>query len=354
MNRRLTSKIIMALLCLTTTAFAQKTEVKDLKTGITYVTRPSPNNPFPDSIRVEFPGEKSVVVFQLRNVTKNIKSIEEFPAQLKAWLTIIATAIPDTSTPHQVFIKAKENGESEISIEEPKTKIARLRSDQGTVTELLPPGWEISASFKDLKVYVYGQTFKGLETVATQSFDIVREKIKTDIDSHPLLRKSLNSRMIYQDHQINYIDVKRKWSGDFIDLSGSGGFGFVGDKFYPELDLNVSLRFSSRYKKNNQKVSFMYQNLFFAEKKSDGGYSNRTNSFLSVSWSKNLTVDKGTPQWFGLGAGYLIQKKGDYFTGKTVKFFVAETLGHFTVSPEFYLTNDFRNFQMGFKLSYNF
>jgi hypothetical protein len=148
--------------------------------------------------------------------------------------------------------------------------------------------------------------------------------------------------------------MNKRATEDMLELSGGAGFGFLGDKFYPELDLNVRLRFGNRYKSDNHMVSFLYQNLFFAERKTEGGYSNNTNSFLSVSWSKNLSPEKSSPSWFGLGAGYLIQKKGDYFTGKTAKFFVTETIGHFTVTPEAYLTNSFKNFQMGMRLSYTF
>ena len=351
----------MASLCIHFTAFAQENEFKDPKSGITYLTTPAEYNPFPDSIRVEFPDQKSLMVFQFRNVTKNLQAIEDFQRQLRGWLVQIAAATANPGMPHRAAITVKENGENEITVEEPVKKVARIRSDQNTITELLPPGWEINVSLKEVKIYVYGQSFKDLEVVADQSFEVIRTKIKAEIETHPMIRQSLDSRLIIQDQKITYSSMKRRIAGDYVELSGNAGFGFLGDKFYPELDLEVDLRFGNRYKRNNHKVSLLYQNLFFAERKADGGYSNNTNSFLSLSWSKNLNgtfwvsnKEKGSPQWFGLGAGYLILKKGDYFSGKTAKFFISETIGHFTATPEIYLTNDFKNFQMGIKLSYTF
>ena len=361
MNFRLTSKIIMASLCIHFTAFAQKNEFKDPKSGTTYLTTPTVYNPFPDSIRVEFPDQKSLIVFQFRNVTKNLQAIEDFQRQLKGWLAQIATATANTGMPHRATITVKEKGENEITIEEPAAKLTRIRSDENTITELLPPGWEINVSLKAARIYVYGQSFKDLEVVASQSFEVIRAKIKAEFETHTMIRKSLVSRLILQDQKITYSSMKRRIIADYIELSGNAGFGFLGDKFYPELDLEVDLRFGNRYNRNNHKVSLLYQNLFFAERKAEGGYSNNTNSFLSLSWSKNLNStfwvsnkEKSSPQWFGLGAGYLILKKGDYFTGKTVKFFISETIGHFTATPEVYLTNDFKNFQMGIRLSYQF
>src|SRR6267142_4444183 len=139
MNFRLTSTIIMASLCIAYTAFAQTDEFKDPKSGITYLTTPSVYNPFPDSIRVEFPDQKSLVVFQFRNVKKNLQAIEDFQRQLKGWLGQIAAATANPGMPHRATITVKENGENEIAIEKPAVKVARIRTDKNTITELLPP-----------------------------------------------------------------------------------------------------------------------------------------------------------------------------------------------------------------------
>jgi hypothetical protein len=75
---------------------------------------------------------------------------------------------------------------------------------------------------------------------------------------------------------------------------------------------------------------------------------------LSVSYSRNFAKER--PRWTGIGVGYLIQSKGDLYTGKTMKFFFESDIGSPKINlvPEFYLTNDFKTFAFGVKLKYEF
>ena len=141
---------------------------------------------------------------------------------------------------------------------------------------------------------------------------------------------------------------------DYLELNLSLGIGLLGDKFYPELNPVVSLYFYDRFNRPNHKVTFLYNNQFLAER-TGGGFSLRTNSFISLFWSKNINFKGGTPSWLGIGGGFLVRRSGDYYTGKTAKFFISKDLGSgISLTPEFYLTNDFKNFQTGIRLSYTF
>jgi hypothetical protein len=96
--------------------------------------------------------------------------------------------------------------------------------------------------------------------------------------------------------------------------------------------------------------------MYFAQSKTEGGYSSNVNSFLSVAYSENHSKKSARPMWIGIGAGLLVRQSGNYFTGKTARFFLTTDIGSpkLNLVPEFYLTDDFKKFQFGLKLSYSF
>ncbi|MDD1443829.1 hypothetical protein MEO93_26480 [Dolichospermum sp. ST_sed3] len=323
--------------------------------GITYLNRPARNiNLLPDSIRIEFPDQKALVIFEMNNVTKNSGVIEHFGDSLKGWLQAIRRSSSDLESPKRAEITIKENGEKKIIIYVAPDVKTYLTVKENAVTELLPPGWEISVRAKDYKTYVYAQEFSALVQVANQNFTLAVEKIKEDIRMNPLRRKTLKSRIILKEDKVQYSEMKRKIASDFIVGTASAGLGYLGDKFYPELNLNVTLRFGGRFDPNNNKVTFSYNNLFLAEKSTDGSYNTHINSFISVAWNKNLNYRHEHPLWIGIGAGYLIQNRGDYFKGNTFKFFISKDVGNVSITPELYMTDDFKKSLLGIKFNYTF
>lgn len=327
----------------------------DPKNGITYVTvSPKKLDFFPDSIRVELPDQKAIVIFQFRNISHEASFIGEFPNHLKEWVAQLAESSPVPTIPHKVSITFKENNDSEIRIWESSEPTTLVRTHERMVTELLPPGWELTIIFKNVHVYVYAQTFKDLETLAQQRLLPIQEKLKAYTDAKPLHRKSLISRFVLQSDKITFHENTRKTVMDFLELNLSGGLGFFGQKIYPELNPYASLLFGDRFQRKNYKISFIYNNLFFTERNPDGGFTTRPNSFVSVSWSKNLVFKGGDPSWIGFGVGLLVRRSGDYFKGQTAKFFISKDVGHFNLAPELYLTDEFRKAQLGFRLNYTF
>ena len=120
--------IIVLLLCLFGTASAQS--FTDPKSGVTYIQRTSAYTPYPDSIRVEFPEQKAVIVFQFKNVRKDLSLIKDFQPQFSTWITQIKSAITNGSGSRKVKIDVKENGEYKIRIEEPQAKVTQLAGNQ--------------------------------------------------------------------------------------------------------------------------------------------------------------------------------------------------------------------------------
>ena len=323
--------------------------------GVTYSVTPQRRlNLFPDSIRLEFPGQKSIVVFEMSDLSKNLNVIGQFPDSLRGWLEIIRKSISNLKSPGHVEISLMENGQTTFVIHTQDKFETNVTVSHQVITELLPPGWRINVKGKDYKAMVYAHEFDGLTGVSNLSFDLPVTEIRNSIEANPLGRKSLKGRFIMQEGKVQYSDLKRSIATDFIMGRASAGLGYLGDRFYPELNIDISLRFGGRYNRYNQSINFSYNNLFFTEANADGSYRTYVNSFVNVSWNKNLNYKRENPQWIGFGAGYLIQNRGSYFKGNTMKFFISKDFGNFALTPELYLTDDFKSSLLGIKFNYTF
>ena len=75
---------------------------------------------------------------------------------------------------------------------------------------------------------------------------------------------------------------------------------------------------------------------------------------MSLSYSRNFRP--GRERFFGVGVGYLLNSKGSIYNGKTMKISILSDIGHPKINlvPEFYLTDDFKEFAFGLKLGYKF
>lgn len=329
-------------------------QTKNIK-GVTYLIVPQRRlNLFPDSIRLEFPDQKSLVIIEMSALSKDLNTVVQFPDSLRSWLEVIRKSIPNLKPPGQVEIKVLENGETKMVIRQPDKIETNVTVDHQTITELLPPGWRINVTGRGYKALVYAQEFEGLTGIANSSFEMPVTEIRTSIESNSLGRRSLKGRFIMKDGKVQYSDLKRSIATDFIMGKASAGLGYLGDRFYPELNVDISLRFGGRYNYYNQSINFSYNNLFFTERNADGSYTTSVNSFINVSWNKNLNYKGERPQWLGLGAGYLIQNRGSYFKGNTMKFFISKYVGNVMISPELYFTDDFKSSLLGIKFNYTF
>jgi len=105
-----------------------------------------------------------------------------------------------------------------------------------------------------------------------------------------------------------------------------------------------------------QRFELTYEIKFFAQTKAEAGFSTHPNSFLSLSYSRNFRGNGERERWVGVGAGLLVHQRGDIFQGKTAKFYLESDIGSTKLNlvPEFYLTDDFKKFMFGLKLSYKF
>jgi hypothetical protein len=331
---------------------------------------------FPDSIRIELPQHRTLVVFETKKYEDNKMLIESFPTFLKELLNHVQKSMPTNFTetgPYKINVLITHETEDEVlgfgkytfDAQGEKTNITIVKKElletqvtvkQNKIVELKPPGWELIIQTKMYKAILYADGFQGLAGTAQEDFSEVGKAINNHTDLKFMGRKSIRSRMIVDNGKVVQDTLSASHPGDILSINLQGGLGFYQDKFYPELSVSTAILFRDRYNRARTKIEVNYSGLFFAERKTEGGFQTHVNSFLSLSYGKNFFGQSGDPHWTGIGAGLLVNKSGDYFKGKTLKLFFFNDIGNsrLQVIPEFYLTNDFKDFNYGIKLKYNF
>jgi hypothetical protein len=314
----------------------------------------------PDSIRIELPDQQSFVLFELRDYANDKEVIRKFPVTLGSLLDHVRKSIPtaELSTPHSVHVTSFRKDHyrterTEVAINE-RSHTTTLTVKDNAITELLPPGWEVTVQTERHHIVVYAPDFERLASLANVSLEPAITSLDADQQTTVQHRKGLHARMILRNNTIAFSKTGHRLPGDMIGLHAGTGAGIFRDKLYPELNFTTSLYFSNRYKPFHYRVDVRYELKFFTAQNTEGKYLLQPAQFLSGAFAFNPS--KGRPRWAALGAGYLIHSRTDLFTGKTMKFFF-ETDIHsdkLNVVPEFYLTNDFKTFAFGLKLNYKF
>lgn len=326
---------------------------------------------YPDSIRVEMPEQNGLVVFEIREFPKNQDVIRNFGKTLKEILeTVRKSTSPDQAKePLHIEVRTGPEGQKEVGLgvkpfgEKRELTIRPSSPLQTTVTmtkergivEMLPPGWEVLMMAKDHKVKVYAADFSSLEKIADQDFGLVADAIAKDAGIVHMGRKSIESRMILRNSQVDEKTVSYVHPGDNIFLAFQAGIGLYQNIIYPELSFKMGLTFKDRMRRPNFRTTLIATRLYFAEQTSEG-FQSYSNSFLSGSFEVNFDRKSGKTSWSGLGIGFLVNRSGNYFLGNTAKIFVTHTIpgSRFSMVPEFYLTDDFKKFTFGMTLKYSF
>lgn len=341
--------------------------------AFSYTTTFAQRNPYPDSIKVEFPAEKSIVIFQLSNFVGQHSFIHGLPDVLKNIAEQVQNSLPSSeqANPHRVEVIHSQDGKLEgfvgserfspgqgpdkfrIEISQQPSKTS-LTISGGVTTELLPPGWEMIIKGRDYIVSVYSPDLNGIRSLANLDFKPIITSIENDTKNSSTVRKGIRSRIIYEGGAVSHLKTDLAPIHDMIGLHAGAGVGLIRGNFYPELNFSTALYLANRHSVLRQRIEATYELKFFSGRKPEGGYTMHTNSFLNLSYSRNFSKDR--VRWTGIGIGYLINSRGDIFQGKTLKFFLESDIGSdkINIVPEFYLTNDLKNFNFGLKLRYKF
>ncbi len=313
-------------------------------------------NEFPDSVRVELPDQRAVILFEIKNAKENTLDIASFSDRIKNIHTYITNSIADVSIPHYVLITENKSLEQAITITQTQQQKTQLRIKDNEIQELLPPGWEIVWNSPASIIHLYIHHLKQLESVSQVDFVTMASKLKTEAQQSFVGRKRMVAHSIIKNNETIFSDVKFQMPSDFLGVHFSVGFGNLQNRFYPELNVSVAVYRGNHCNQLKQKIGVDLQSQFFTSTNNDGKLSTDRNTFLSLSYGRNFSKANQRQRWTTLGAGLLIKQTGDIYQGNTAKFYFQTDIGSSKLNlvPEFYLTDNFKKGLFGIKLNYVF
>ena len=313
-------------------------------------------NEFSDSLRVELPDQRAIILFEIKNVKENTQDIERFSDRIKKIQNYITTSIADVSIPHHVLIKENERLEQEITITRTEQQKTQLKVKNNEIQELLPPGWEIVWLTPQSIIHLYIHNVNEIASVSQVDFVAMALKLKAEAQQSFVSRKRMIAHSIIKNNETIFSDVKFQMPSDFLGLHLGAGLGYLQNKFYPELNLSVAIYRGNHFNQLRQKIGVDLQSLFFTSASNDGKLSSDINTFLSLSYGRNFSKANQRQRWTSLGAGFLVKQSGDIFQGNTAKFYFQTDIGSSKLNlvPELYLTDNFKKTLLGIKLNYVF
>lgn len=316
---------------------------------------------YPDSVRIEMPDQGAIAIFELRLYQKDKNVIETFPTRLKEITDYIRKSITENKLrdSHLVNVTIDQDhydkAQSQITITKRKDEVTKLRVEENTIHELLPPGWEVTIQSERFVAHVYAPAFAELEAISRLDFGpAVTHLSKQEAFVKPA-RMGVFARLVMQNETITPAGTPGHRSpSDMLGLHAGAGVGLAGDRFYPEFNFLTAVYLANRYSKSRQRIAAGYELKVFSGRTEENAFSVRPASFVTLSYGINFSGDR--PRWTALGVGYMVHNRSDIFSGKTLKLYLESDIGSdkLNVIPELFLTDDFKKSVFGIKLNYRF
>lgn len=315
---------------------------------------------YPDSIRVELPEQGAIVTFELRTYEKDKEIISAFPARMGEIITQINESIPESQwvDEHTVTVTPDKTDEdkkrSHIVIKRKNEDVTRLRVEDDTVLELLPPGWEIKIHMERAIVHAYVPDLAGLEAISRKNFDALITHLAAEDEFASEKRMGVFARVVMRDDTIITAGTGHRLPADMIGLHPGAGVGLTGDQFYPEFNFITAIYLANRFHTSRQRIAVGYELKLFSGRSEENAFRSRPASFVTLSYGVNFSDKR--PRWTAVGIGYMVHNRSDMFRGKTLKVFLETDIGSdkLNIVPELYLTDDFKTSIFGIKLNYKF
>jgi hypothetical protein len=113
-------------------------------------------------------------------------------------------------------------------------------------------------------------------------------------------------------------------------LYPSFGAGLFRNDLAPTFIINIGLR-----KRNIYEVNVNTNSIFFFERDDNRNFQMYRNTFLNAEFLLNFSFfnSGSTNNWNGLGFGYLVESKGQYFKEATFMVYYRKKLRHLSIMP---------------------
>lgn len=270
---------------------------------------------------------------------EELKSSDSVPIALREFKQILPEFKDELSSDEADLVK--------FSIGGPLT----LKKGDPTIIYLQKEDGLTNTGFRDQAIlsgenYIISITTTDMSIVSDLSLSECVEKVIAMLPKKTHWPKSLSYECI--DGSITELANKNN-QVDFLELQLGAGAGLVKSTWVADISFGVSLSLNHKGMARSPYVSANMVFDFDAESKM------HINTFLNVGYRWNLSKKSVKPNMLGVELGYLIVKQGDLFGDNTLKFGVNwSPAKHITVSPQLFITDNFKQAFPGIRVGFGF
>lgn len=291
----------------------------------------------------------------LRDHFDRIEQIQKILSELK---------IEEPGSDERITVSFKEMGddmyvwnfkEVELTKTKRNTKTLIVFED-GTTFEKDYGKYCIYFSFKATETKVYLDNMDDLNLVFQDEF-----KTKTEQARKYLLnrfdekyRKNIQGWLDLRGDQVkgHFQDISYK-NNDMLILSAGIGSGWVKNIFVSDINFRVGVSFSKKGLFKN--AYYLDWNMMYDFSDSNENKFYELNHFLSLTWDHNFSNTPLEDKWYGFSVGYLVKRNNDFFKDNTFRVAVNKKINNtFSVKPELYFNDFFKNVHPGIRVSVAF
>lgn len=197
-----------------------------------------------------------------------------------------------------------------------------------------------------------------------EKLEDVKNILETDFDSKinaadleiPKTRKKTTAWLVENNSgSFNsfFIDEVPPLTLDQLELSAGVGTGWIHNQFVTGFNVRMGVAFAKKG---------ILKNKYFADYEllydfSDVAEANKfdVNGFLSVGYERNYSLDPKKASWYGISAGYLINKGNDFFKKNTFKVAVHKQISNSIIlKPEIYFSDFFSDVSPALRVQITF
>nr|WP_319572268.1 hypothetical protein [uncultured Draconibacterium sp.] len=227
--------------------------------------------------------------------------------------------------------------------------------DDGTTFEKDFGRYCIYFSYGAMEMKIYVDNLDDLDFFLSDEFE------KKAQESEELMKKEFGEK--YKKGIIAWLDlrddeVKAYYQNnsknlDMLIISGGIGSGWIKNTFVSDINFRLGVSFSKKgVFKNLYAIDY---NMMYDFSESNDNKFFELNHFVSLAWEHNFSDVTGQDKWYGFSVGYLVKRNNDFFKDNTFRVSVNKKINDtFTVKPELYFNDFFKNVYPGIRLSVAF
>jgi hypothetical protein len=311
-----------------------------------------------DTIRIKF--EKFMIEVISSDLTKNSlkqAKIAENATKISDLIETVRIIEPSVDELIYILISGVDGNKNlnyqNVTFENRKKNLKKMVFSNGKILEKNLGNYLVEFHESLFTINYYLTELQDLITISSDLFNLQIESAEKLI---PDGRKKINGWLTFNDEgnfDTHFLDETSPATLDMLNLSVGVGVGIIKNQWVNDISFKIGLGFMNKG---------LERNVYFAEFKMYYDFSNASNdnifsinSFVSVGWEHNYSKTFEKEKWFGLSAGYLVDRKTDFFEKNTFKIAVHKRINQtISISPELYFNGFFKNINPGVQIGISF